>query len=156
MNHDYDIVQQPFDLAFFSVSAIRAALVNTSWIFIFSNAEHSITSCADTCVPTFLPSSKLKYFFRKKNFEFQRSQDQVVRVPGPSGSDRTILTLGSVRSTDQIELEFLNRTGPGPFSTDRPFFDGPLDQSGLWIPDRINKSNKWVEMSHLSALLIKL
>ena len=30
MNHNYDIVQQPFDLAFFSVSAIRAALVNTS------------------------------------------------------------------------------------------------------------------------------
>ena len=62
ISQNYDIVQQPFDLAFFSVSAIRAALVNTSWIFIFSSAEHSITSRADTCVPTFLPSSKLKYF----------------------------------------------------------------------------------------------
>jgi len=30
MIHNYDIVQQPFDLAFFSVSAIRAALVKTS------------------------------------------------------------------------------------------------------------------------------
>jgi len=144
MNHDYDIVQQPFDLAFFSVSAIRAALVNTSWIFIFSNAEHSITSCADTCVPTFLPSSKLKYILEKRISNFRHPM-----IHGP-------WTSGSVRSTDQIELEFLNRTGPGPFSTDRPFFDGPLDQSGLWIPDRINKSNKWVEMSHLSALLIKL
>ena len=90
MNHNYDIVQQPFDLAFFSVSAIRAALVKTSWIFIFSNAEHSITSCADTCVPTFLPSSKLKYFIRKKGFQTENlvriSDKRTTKDPRPNGS----------------------------------------------------------------------
>jgi len=92
-------------LAFFSVSAIRAALVNTSCILIFSSAEHSITSCADTCVPTFLPSSKLKYFIRKfclfqKGFQndvFQKIRGEGVAKPkmksktsiGKSGSSST-------------------------------------------------------------------
>ena len=151
MNHDYDIVQQPFDLAFFSVSAIRAALVNTSWIFIFSNAEHSITSCADTCVPTFLPSSKLKYFLEKRisnsrdpRTKWFGSQDQVVRTelssPWVRCGLRTKSNWGSWTALDQDHFP----------RTDHFWTDC------LGIPDSINKSNKWVEMSHFSALLIKL